>query len=78
METGLRLSDLSELRARLLVYLADERLTYAAAARRCGLKPHQVRDFLSARQCASQDVAAALCRLPLDLVYQGPRLLPRL
>ena len=78
MGSGIPTEDVSELRARLLGWMGEHGLTYADAASRCRLRPHQVRDFLGSRGCVSEAVVAALCRLPLGLSYQGPRILPRL
>ena len=76
--TGLPLTDVSELRVRLLALMAERQMTYADVAMQAGLKPHQVRDFLGSRQYASEDVCCCLCRLPLDLAYIRSRLAPRL
>lgn len=78
MQIGLPAEDVAEVRHRLLVWMGAEGITYAQAARRCGLKPHQVRDFVGARGCASEMVVAAICVLPLDLAYQRPRVVPRM
>lgn len=71
--TGLPPGDVREVRQRALAYISANGLTYAAAAQLVGLQPWQVRDFFGGPLNDAEEVAAALCDLPIGLVYLRAR-----
>ena len=74
---GLPPDDVEEVRKRTLRLACEHGWAYSEIARRAHLELHQVGDFLSYRTGSERVVVHLIAYLPLDLVYQPAKILPR-
>lgn len=69
--------DVLEVRSRTLQWARASRASYRHVAELCGLRRHQVEDFLAGKTSSIEVVAALTNHLPLRVIYIPPRVLPR-
>lgn len=77
IRTGLPIEDIDEVRKRTLQLAQRNGWSYADIATRSHLTRDQVADFLGCRTGSEPVVIHLIAYLPLDLVYQPQKIIPR-
>jgi hypothetical protein len=71
---GLRPDDIEAVRQSVRRYAASEGISYPEVARRAGLRPDDLKNFIYGRSSAEGIVAYLVARLPLNLTYEPARI----